>query len=68
MNSFLANRFVAFLLESFVNADDERRIRELAKVMASENDPAKLKDFVEELKIILARNSAMKPPAASVIH
>jgi hypothetical protein len=50
-------------VESFMTGNDERRVRELAKAMASENDPARLKVFVEDLKIILARYAAMKPTA-----
>jgi hypothetical protein len=40
---------------------DTLRLRELAKIMASENDPARLRVLAEELKTILAKHRSAKP-------
>jgi hypothetical protein len=45
----------------FMADSDAPRLRELAKEMASENDPARLKVLAEELKTILAKHRSMQP-------
>ena len=40
---------------------DAPRLRELTKMMASENDPARLRVLAEELKTILAKHRSTKP-------
>ena len=40
---------------------DTLRLRELAKIMASENDPPRLRVLAEELKTILAEQRSAKP-------
>ena len=44
-----------------MTADDEHRLRELAKIMASENDPARLRVFSDELKTIVEKYRSPKP-------
>ena len=61
VNSFRSNRFLLSSLDNFMTANDERRIRELTKIMASENDPARLKLFSDELKTILEKYRSTKP-------
>jgi len=39
---------------------DAARLRELTKMMASENDPPRLKLLAEELKTIISKQSATK--------
>ena len=39
---------------------DVPRLRELTKMMASENDPERLRVFAEELKTILAKHRSTK--------
>jgi len=46
--------------------NDAPRLRELAKMMASENDPARLRVFAEELKTILAKDRSTKATENSV--
>jgi hypothetical protein len=41
--------------------NDAPRLRELTKMMASENDPARLSVFAEELKTILGKQGSTKP-------
>jgi len=41
--------------------NDAPRLRELTKMMASENDPARLRVFAEELKTILGKQGSTKP-------
>ena len=44
-----------------MTTNDERRLRELTKIMASENDPARLRVLSDELRTILAKYKPTKP-------
>jgi hypothetical protein len=44
-----------------VGANDDHRLRELTKKLASENDPERLRLFAEELRTILEKHRSPEP-------
>jgi hypothetical protein len=50
-----------------MNDSDAPRLRELTKMMASENDPVRLRVLAEELKTIVAKQGSEKPTENSAM-
>jgi hypothetical protein len=54
-------------VEGFMTDSDAPRLRELTKMMASENDPVRLRVLAEELKTIVAKQGSEKPTENSAM-